>query len=281
MNFGKITETVARFYEELPFNYFGSTEEAVNNIKKQNAIAFYKNLDDLIRNENINNIIDFGCGGGWFANSAAYYYGANVKAIDITIKATTQAKAVARCLDLSRQVVYQHSDIFSFSDNKKYDLVNSIGVLHHTYDCKKAFFKISQYVLKDKYIHVGLYNYYGRKPFLAGFKKIVREKGEGAALDYFLRINPQLKDKTHGLSWFRDQVFHPHETQHTLQEICGWLKAAGFDLLSTSINQFKPYNSLEDLFMLEKSFESFSYQRNFVEKKFYPGFTSILAQKIS
>ena len=52
MNFGKITETVARFYEELPFNYFGSTEEAVNNIKKQNAIAFYKNLDDLIRNEN-------------------------------------------------------------------------------------------------------------------------------------------------------------------------------------------------------------------------------------
>jgi len=106
MDFGKITETVANFYEDILFNYFGSTEEAVNSIKEQNAIAFYKNLDDLIRNENINNILEFGCGGGWFTNSAAYYYGANVKAIDITIKAITQAKAVARCLDLSRQVVY-------------------------------------------------------------------------------------------------------------------------------------------------------------------------------
>jgi hypothetical protein len=52
-------------------------------------------------------------------------------------------------------------------------------------------------------------------------------------------------------SWFRDQVMHPHETQHTLREISEWLTGAGLTLQSTSINAFAPIGDVALLFAQE------------------------------
>ena len=40
-------------------------------------------------------------------------------------------------------------------------------------------------------------------------------------------------------SWFRDQVLHPHETQHTLEELTDVFKSCNYKIVSTSINKFE------------------------------------------
>ena len=54
------------------------------------------------------------------------------------------------------------------------------------------------------------------------------------------RYPPSVKDEVMLRSWFRDQVLHPHETQHTVEEVLPWIKAAGLEPRTTSVNEFRP-----------------------------------------
>jgi 2-polyprenyl-3-methyl-5-hydroxy-6-metoxy-1,4-benzoquinol methylase len=168
----QIKKMVSEFYNELPFNYRKDSADHVNKIKESNHVSDYKDLDRLLRRPRlpfvktkIKNALEIGCGTGWFANSLAYYYGVNVKAIDMTEEAVERSKKVAGALNLDN-VDYVVQDLFVYEDQAQYDLVGSFGVLHHTYDCKEAFFHISNFVKREKYIYVGLYHSYGRKVFL-------------------------------------------------------------------------------------------------------------------
>jgi hypothetical protein len=49
--------------------------------------------------------------------------------------------------------------------------LDSLGVLHHTFDCREALGSISHVVQNGGYIHMGLYHKYGREPFLNLFKQ--------------------------------------------------------------------------------------------------------------
>ena len=86
----------------------------------------------------------------------------------------------------------------------------------------------------------------------------------------------------HTYSWFRDQVLHPHETQHTLKEVKEWLKEIDFKLISTSINNYKPLENYSDdeLFKIELDLEKESYERNVLKNTFTPGYFTFCAQKI-
>ncbi len=77
----------------------------------------------------------------------------------------------------------------------------------------------------------------------------------------------------HSYSWFRDQVLHPHETQHTLKEVCEWLKEIGFKLKTTSIGKYdkNDSNSLEKLYDKETKLHEYYYNMKCINKEFYPG----------
>ena len=83
-------------------------------------------------------------------------------------------------------------------------------------------------------------------------------------------------------SWFRDQVLHPRETQHTYEEVNEWLKELSFEIQSTSINKYKSLSnySLSDLIAEEKNLEIVSIKNNLYDLKFSPGFFTICAKKI-
>lgn len=287
----KIKQKVLSFYNYLPFNYYEDAEEPIRKIRSENAILLYKDLHKIMKktfiklpliklNRKIKTVLDVGCGVGWFANSIAYHYEVKVKAIDMSEKAVERAKTVTERLNLSELIEYSVADLFSYEDKEKYDLVSSLGVLHHTHDCKEAFLYISKFVKPSKYIYIGLYHLYGRKVFLEFLRNHYDKYGGDSAYRLFMELNPQITDLTYGKSWFRDQVMNPHETLHTLQEVIEWFKIAGFKLLNTSINKFKPFNNIEDLISLEKTFSDVSYQRNVIEKSFYPGFFTVLGKKI-
>ena len=54
----------------------------------------------------------------------------------------------------------------------------------------------------------------------------------------YKELHSGLHDDTLLRSWFRDQVLHPHETQHTLEEMLPVIMDAGMKMVSTSVNRF-------------------------------------------
>ncbi len=280
-------EKVKEFYKDIPFNFTEDIDFYLKNITTTNQILEYQDLHDLLnsrisfkqKNE-IKNVIEFGCGTGWLTNSIAYYYNKNVTSVDFTKKAIEIASLVSK--KLSVDIKYQISDIFNFQSSNTYDLVVSLGVLHHTKDCKAAFKKISNYVKKNGYLYIGLYHLYGRRPMLQYLQGYSRWHGEESAYNLFKEMNNSMDDKKHSYSWFRDQVLHPHETQHTLEEIIEWVQEIGFQLVSTSINNYKSLKnySKQKLFGMEKELESYSFNKNVIERKFSPGYFTICAKNI-
>jgi 2-polyprenyl-3-methyl-5-hydroxy-6-metoxy-1,4-benzoquinol methylase len=172
------------------------------------------------------------------------------------------------------------ANVFEFRSAGVFDVVNSLGVLHHTPDCHAAIRQVTQWVAPNGYLHLGLYHKYGRQPFLAHF---ARMRAEGASelelYEEFRRLNPNIADETHLRSWFRDQVLHPHETQHTYEEMHELLASEGFVIEATSINKFKKLPHISKLIEMEKELESVSRKALYRDGRYFPGFFVLWARR--
>ena len=280
-------KTVKDFYKDTPFNFSNDLQIYLESIKNLNQILEYKDLHKLLLNPifpfqkpKVNSIIEFGCGTGWLCNTIARYYKKkDITAIDFTSKALLVAKQVSSKLNIN--INYKEADIFDYSDKRKYDLVVSTGVLHHTKDCRKALDHISKFVDSGGHIYIGLYHLYSRISMLNFLQSKCRWYGEDASYNLFKRMNKSMINLEHNYSWFRDQVLHPHETQHTYEEVLGWLEDLGFKVVSTSINNYANIkkSKKEDLFKLERKLEEYSYKKNVKELQFNPGFFTVCAKK--
>ena len=104
---------------------------------------------------------------------------------------------------------------------------------------------------------------------LLDFVKELNNLDEDKKFEKYKEIH-KLKDQLHLKSWFRDQVLHPHETQHTLSEVLDVFKLNNIKFTGTSINHFK-LEKLEDILKKEK--ELYSYGTKIDNKIYYPGFS--------
>ena len=198
-------------------------------------------------------------------------------------------------LGLERWVRYACADLFGAfggqaGSDERFAVVNSLGVLHHTHDCHAALVRIAQLVAPNGFLHVGLYHRYGRRPFLELFRphreaywaaatEAERVAVEEQARQLYQELNPSVTDPTLLRSWCRDQVFHPHETQHTFEEVYEWLSACGFECLATSLNQYLTPADWRELFQEEQKLYELSYHRNVRERRYFPGFFVVLAKR--
>ena len=260
---------VKEFYKSTPFNYSEEIDLYIRSIRRSNQILEYEDLHSLLlkrknwnRTPVVNNVIEFGCGTGWLTNTISYYYQKNVKAIDFTTKALEVAKNAAKKLAINPDFIQE--DIFNYEDSNLYDLVISMGVLHHTSNCKEAFKKISKFVKPGGRLYVGLYHFYSRRPMLKMLREYNHWHGEKSAYRLFRRMNSTMMNEDHSYSWFRDQVIHPNETQHTLLEVKDWLDELGMKIESTSINNYRNIRKVdeEQIDLLEREFEQYSYKKN-------------------
>lgn len=270
--------TVRAFYGEMPFNYWSDVSQAADSVRS-NPLLAYCDLDDLLEDLETPSVLEIGCGAGWASNSMALHYGAQVTAVDFTAAALDRARNVSAHIGVESKTQFIESDLFAFETDQVFDLVVSIGVLHHTHDCRAAFARAVSFVKPGGYLFVGLYHLYGRRPFLGMFHDILDSEGEQAAFERYAALHSQSQDPTHVQSWFRDQVLHPQETQHSLEEVMTWLDDAGLTLVSTNLNHYDDVSDRKSLIETEKTFEAVSDRRNRVEGAYFPGFFTVLAQK--
>jgi len=267
---------VLAFYRQLPFNFYGEAAEAVARIRKLDPIAHYPPLKSIVRPGM--RVLDIGCGAGWFVNGLAHHYRIRATGLDFNAVALEQGREIARAL--SNDVELIEGDLFLYQPDEPYDLVTSLGVLHHTDDCLAGLRYLGKNLVKPGgHLFVGLYHAHGRRPLLDHFAKL---KAAGAGEEELYRAYRELDsrhtDEVHARSWFRDQVLHPHETQHTLEEVVPVLEESGLALQVTSINRFGPIESLEALYRQEADLAAVG-QRYLDQHHYFPGFFVFLAVK--
>jgi 2-polyprenyl-3-methyl-5-hydroxy-6-metoxy-1,4-benzoquinol methylase len=272
-----VGQSVLEFYRVLPFNYRQSVAEHADEIKSRNAILSYPVLPPLLEKPDMR-VLEIGCGPGWMSNGIAHHYGCPVTGLDFNPVAVERAQAVAEELGVNSE--FQVADLFHWSPDTPYPLVVSLGVLHHTDDCQGAVRRLcNDFTAPGGHVLIGLYHEPGRRPFLDLFAAMkAAGAGEDEMLERFRELDSHIKDETHLMSWFRDQVLHPHETQHTLKEMVALIEDCGMTLEYTSINRFQSFETAEDLYAQELGYADIAAEK-LAAGQYFPGFFVFLARK--
>lgn len=266
---------VLEFYRNLPFNSKGSVEDSVKSIRESNPDILYPGISNLLGHNIF--VLEIGCSVGWLSNSINYFYNSSVVGIDFNLLAIERAQNVAQKLNLNTKFINQ--DLFLYTPDSSFDVVISSGVLHHTNDCERGVRRCCEtFVRPGGHVVIGLYHSYGRQPFLDYFAKMKKVASEKEMFQKYRLLHASIQDETQLYSWFRDQVFNPHETQHTLKEMLPILESSGMELIGTSINHFQPIHSVDYLLEEEKKYRDIAMQR-LRENRYFPGFFVFIARK--
>jgi hypothetical protein len=136
---------------------------------------------------------------------------------------------------------------------------------------------------KNGHIIIGLYNHFGRKPFLDYFQSLKNKNFSEEELfcEYKKLDDRYHADETMARSWFNDQVLHPHETQHTITEVLEVFKECGIKFHSTSINGYEDNSEpdLDALLIKEKQLHDAGV-RAIEQGRYYPGYFLTVGERI-
>lgn len=267
---------VLEFYKTLPFNMAAQPDAMAAEVRTANALQQYPPLSRLVTPGR--KVLDIGCGAGWLSNTMAFHQRADVTGIDFNPVAIDFACQVRDCLGVSSK--FEVANLFEYEAHDPFEVVVSLGVLHHTGNCLGAIKKAAHCVRSGGFLFVGLYHRMGRRPFLDHFADLIATGADEDRLfaEFQDLFGDQSIDEVHAKSWFRDQVLHPHETQHTMAEMLPVLEETGMRFVACSLDGYQRPPDLKRLPDLEASLETVAKER-LADNKYYSGFFCFLAQK--
>jgi len=212
----EITAKVRSFYEENPFPNYEGLEEFGELVSKGHTNSFSKNLLDAIGYNKT--ILECGCGTG----QLSHYLQLNnnhVLGIDMSLASLGLAMQHKKHNSLTR-ASFAQMNIFNLAiKDNSFDVVISHGVLHHTFDARRAFGQIVKKLKPGGIVMVGLYNNPARLPTLIRSKLIGLF---GPNIDFVVRN--RIRDKRKAETWIADQYYNPHETWHSIDEVMEWFR---------------------------------------------------------
>ncbi|MFZ2301204.1 MAG: methyltransferase domain-containing protein [Gallionella sp.] len=240
---GKVTHAVQDFYEEAPFPNYNSFDDIASFVKRADAGIFARLLRQQIPINS--NVLEVGCGTAQLSNYLAATTPTRVYAADMTLASLRLGHDFAKRNGIEGVRFIQTNLFVPPVKPQSMDIVISNGVLHHTYDTKKAFMSISRLVKPGGYIIIGLYNHIGR--LRTDIRRVlVKMFGERVLfLDPHLRNNLSPEKRR---AWINDQYYHPQEREHSISELMQWFDEAGFSFVSSIPKIIGDFSNDEPLF---------------------------------
>lgn len=270
-----VGDKVLSFYKDFPFNSSKDISALAQAVQSEEQISDLAPLERYITPGM--RVLEAGCGVGWMSAHLAHR-GAKITGVDFNPTAIGMAKELCRQVGVSVDLIVANIDTMPVGE--PYDAIVSIGVLHHTADCLGNLKRLcAQFLVPGGYLYVGLYHAHGRRPFLEHFASLKQAgASEDELLAEFKNLAKAYVDDDHLYSWFRDQVLHPHETQHTVEEIWDLLSSNGMEMIGTSLNNFGPLPDRATLAQQERTLGLVS-RGKLRRKEYYPGFFYVLARR--
>ncbi|MBI2585062.1 MAG: class I SAM-dependent methyltransferase [Rhodospirillales bacterium] len=222
----EVTTRVKSFYEEHPFPSYEGLEEFGELVAKGSQNPFSARLLDAIGYNKT--VLECGCGTGQLTHFLQLNNN-QVLGVDISLSSLRLAVEHKRRNDLVRSAFAQ-MNIFELAvKDNAFDVVIAHGVLHHTFDARRAFAAVVRKLKPGGVVMVGLYNRYARVPTWLRSKIIGLTGGN---IDYVVRN--RIRDPSKAEIWIKDQYYNPHETWHSIGEVLEWFEVSGIDYLNCS-----------------------------------------------
>ena len=215
-------------------------------------------------------ILIAGCGTGQHAiNTSSRFENAGVLAVDLSISSLAYAKRKSKELGMTN-IEYMQADILDLGKlNRRFDIVESVGVLHHMNDPIKGWKILTDCLKPGGLMRIGLYSDLARQHIVRMREEIKKlDIGSDEASIKSFRAGIMNSDEEHiqcihsftdfySLSELRDLLFHAQEHRYTLLEINNCLsqlglKFCGFETTEI-VKKFKLLNAgFEDPYNLDK-----------------------------
>ena len=247
-----ISKEVKEQYEENPYprwryeNYLKSNKipilQVINNEIKPNYIS------ETFGDEKLQ-ILIAGCGTGKQILQAQRYKNADITAIDLSLSSLAYAKRKINELEIDNVELIQ-MDILEVSLlEKKFDIIECAGVLHHMEDPGKGLKALLTILKNNGFLQLSLYSETARKEIIKARKYIANKKlkpnkddirnfrqkiisGELRDLNSF-----KLFDDFYSLSEFRDLCFHTQEHRFTINKLTETFQSHQLEFLGFSISK--------------------------------------------
>jgi len=205
-------------------------------------------------------VLDVGCGMGRFADIATRW-GATVVGVDLSAAAEVAARNLG-----DRNFTAIQADVLSLPfAPESFDCIYSIGVLHHTPDCEKAFKNLPKYLKPGGALGIWLYSGYNKWYRLSDYYRKITHRVSPRRLYGFFRVvvpilywldqglrkiplfgpavaglvhhmfpisrnqNPQVR-LLDTLDWYSPK----YQSKHTYEQVFRWFESCGLEALTVA-----------------------------------------------
>lgn len=262
-----VSQKVRLQYEENPYPRWVKTGIPTTT-KSISDICFESNLD--LHSKSIKNIIApeiliAGCGTGQHSIVAASHFSnCQITAVDLSLASIAYAKRKTNELGITN-LKYLQADILNLNQlQKKFDIIESVGVLHHMDDPMLGWEILTKILRPGGLMKIGLYSELGRQNILKIRNEIKSMKIGTSKIEitdfrqYLAESNKEdhkqltKSSEFYSLSMLRDLIFHVQEHRFTLLQIKKCLdklglKFCGFTNKKQILNFREFYRTDEDI----------------------------------
>ena len=257
-----VSKKVKKQYEENPYprwRYSDSYKSlhfinSLNNSIKPNKVNYNNKFDNP-------NVLIAGCGTGNHIMYANNYINANILGVDLSLASLAYAKRKVEELGC-QNIKFLNGDILHLKNlNKKFDIIESSGVLHHMKDPIKGLKVLKDILEPHGYLKLGLYSEIARTGIKEARELIKQKKLKNTNNDiktFRKEINNEkenvLKRKLiyssdfYSTSSVRDLLFHVQEHCFSIPQISVILKNLNLEFLGFVFTNNATHKSFSKLF---------------------------------